>query len=45
MLGIGLILDGIYEIGEIKGVSLGISLLILGIISLILGIGFISISN
>ena len=41
MLGIGLILDGIYEISEIDGSSLGIPLLILGIISLILGIGFI----
>ncbi len=41
MLGIGLILDGIYEISEIDGASLGIPLLILGIISLILGIGFI----
>lgn len=41
MFGIGLILDGIYEISEIDGASLGIPLLILGIISLILGIGFI----
>lgn len=41
MLGIGLILDGIYEIGEINGASLGIPILILGIISLILGIGLI----
>ena len=41
MLGTGLILDGIYEIGEIDGASLGIPLLILGIISIILGIGFI----
>jgi membrane protein HdeD len=41
MLGAGLILDGIYETGEIEGASLGIPLLILGIISIILEIGFI----
>ena len=39
MLGIGLILSGIAEIG--KGISLSIILFILGIIALILGIGFI----
>ena len=39
LLGIGLILSGITEIKE--GPALGISLLILGIISFILGIGFI----
>ena len=41
MLGIGLILSGIKEMGENEGVGLGIPLLILGIIALILGIGFI----
>jgi len=41
MLGIGLILAGISEMGEIKGATLGISVLILGIIALILGIVFI----
>lgn len=39
LLGIGLILGGIVEMGESK--SLGILELILGIIALILGIGFI----
>ena len=41
MLGIGLILAGISEMGESEGASLGIRLFILGIIALILGIGFI----
>ena len=40
MVGIGLILAGIKEMGESEGTSLGISLLILGIIAFILGIGF-----
>ena len=41
MLGIGLILAGIFEMGESEGTGMGISLFILGIIALILGIGFI----
>lgn len=41
MLGIGLILDGISEIREIEGGSLGVPLLLLGIIAMVLGIGFI----
>jgi len=41
MLGIGLILAGIFEMGESEGAGMGISLFILGIITLILGIGFI----
>ena len=40
MVGIGLILAGIKEIGESEGAILGIRLIILGIIALILGIGF-----
>jgi uncharacterized membrane protein HdeD (DUF308 family) len=41
ILGIGLILTGIKEMGESEGASLGTPLLILGIIALIIGIGFI----
>ena len=41
MLGIGLILAGISEMGESEGAGMGILVLILGIIALILGIGFI----
>jgi membrane protein HdeD len=41
MLGIGLILAGIKEMGENEGANLGISLFILGIIALILSIGFV----
>jgi len=41
MLGVGLILAGISEMDETASASLWISLLVLGIIALILGIGFI----
>jgi uncharacterized membrane protein HdeD (DUF308 family) len=41
MLGIGLILAGISELGENEGATLGFPLLLLGFIALISGIGFI----
>jgi membrane protein HdeD len=41
MLGIGLILAALAGMGKNKGLGLGLSLFILGIIALILGIGFI----